>query len=121
MELYDDPVDASVHRTCHFRSLEFSHCSLTDRGLTLILHSFLNQDRTLESIDISANLARVSPTAFQGQIGRFSYIRKLNLSRMHRTSGPEPLVALETLLAWRLEELQLNETIVSHLIRHASL
>lgn len=78
--------------------------------LTLILNAMLSQDRTLESIDISRNLARVSPSAFQGQIGHFSYIRKLNLSRLHRTSGPEPLVAPETLLTWRLEYLELSET-----------
>ena len=102
-----------VHRTCHLRALEFSRCGLTDRSLTLILNAMLSQDRTLESIDISGNLARLSPAAFQGQIGHFSYIRKLNLSRVHRTSGHEPLVAPETLLAWRLEQLQLSETVLN--------
>jgi hypothetical protein len=75
-----------------------------------------SQESTLESIDISANLARLSPSSFQGQIGHFGFIRKLNLSRVHRTSGPEPLVAPETILAWRLEELQLSETAVSALV-----
>ncbi|KAI9802866.1 MAG: hypothetical protein M1833_001465 [Piccolia ochrophora] len=73
----------------------------------------LSQDSTLQSIDISGNLARLSPSTFQGQIGHFGFIRKLNLSRVHRTSGPEPLVAPETMLAWRLEELHLSETQVN--------
>ncbi len=76
----------------------------------------VSQDNTLESIDISGNLARLSPATFQSQIGHFGYIRKLNLSRVHRTSGPEPLVAPETILTWRLEELHLSETPVSTLI-----
>ena len=107
------PVDAAVERACHLRALEISQCGLTDRSLQLILNAMLSQDSTLESIDISGNLARLSPSTFQGQIGHFNFIRKLNLSRVHRTSGPEPLVAPETLLHWRLEELDLSETAVS--------
>ena len=73
----------------------------------------LSQDSTLESVDISGNLARLSPSIFQGHIGHFKHIRKLNLSRVHRTSGPEPLVAPETLMTWRLRELDLSETSVN--------
>lgn len=114
VRLTQHAVDAAVQRVCHFRALELSQCGLTDRSLQLILNAYLSQDRTLESIDISRNLARLSPSAFQGQIGHFSYIRKLNLSRVHRTSGQEPLVAPETLLTWRLEQLELSETAVSN-------
>ena len=103
-------MDAAVERSCHLRALEISRCGLTDRSLQLILNAMLSQDSTLQSIDISGNLARLSPSTFQGQIGHFGFIRKLNLSRVHRTSGPEPLVAPETMLAWRLEELHLSET-----------
>ncbi|KAI9847833.1 MAG: hypothetical protein M1837_001726 [Sclerophora amabilis] len=106
-------VDAAAERASHLRALEISRCGLTDRSLQLILNAMLSQDSTLESIDISGNLARLSPSTFQGQIGHFGFIRKLNLSRVHRTSGPEPLVAPETLLNWRLEELQLSETAVN--------
>ncbi|KAI9808650.1 MAG: hypothetical protein M1825_003801 [Sarcosagium campestre] len=106
-------VDAAVERACHLRALEISRCGLTDRSLQLILNAMLSQDSTLQSIDISGNLARLSPSTFQGQIGHFGFIRKLNLSRVHRTSGPEPLVAPETMLTWRLEELHLSETPVN--------
>ncbi|KAI9718897.1 MAG: hypothetical protein M1812_003781 [Candelaria pacifica] len=106
-------VDAGVEKTSHLRALEISRCGLTDRSMQLILNSMLSQDNTLESIDISGNLARLSPATFQGQIGHFAYIRKINLSRVHRTSGPEPLIAPETLLTWRLEELNLSETIIN--------
>ncbi|KAI9893541.1 MAG: hypothetical protein M1814_006337 [Vezdaea aestivalis] len=103
-------VDAAVERSCHFRALEISSCSLTDRSLQLILNAMLSQDATLESIDLSNNLARLSPATFQSQIGHFGLIRKLNLSRVQRTRGPEPLVAPETLLTWRLEELHFSQT-----------
>ncbi|KAI9759137.1 MAG: hypothetical protein M1835_000452 [Candelina submexicana] len=106
-------VDAGVERMSHLRALEISRCGLTDRSMQLILNAMLSQDNTLESIDISGNLARLSPATFQGQIGHFAYIRKINLSRVHRTSGPEPLIAPETLLTWRLEELNLSETIIN--------
>ena len=106
-------VDAAVQRCCHLRALEISRCGLMDRSLQMILNSMLYQDNTLEAIDISGNLARLSPSTFQGQIGHFAYIRRLNLSRVQRTSGPEPLVTTETILTWRLEELDLSETSVS--------
>ncbi|KAH0566408.1 hypothetical protein GP486_000191 [Trichoglossum hirsutum] len=106
-------VDAAVEKSCHFRALEVSRCGLTDRSLQLILNAMLSQENTLESIDISGNLARLSPLSFQGQIGHFGFIRKLNLSRVHRTSGPEPLVAPETMLSWRLTELDMSETPVN--------
>ncbi|KAI9793359.1 MAG: hypothetical protein M1816_000251 [Peltula sp. TS41687] len=106
-------VDAAVERACHLRALEISRCGLTDRSLQLILNAMLSQDNTLESIDISGNLARLSPSTFQSQIGHFGFIRKLNLSRVHRNSGPEPLVAPETILTWRLEQLDLSETAVN--------
>jgi hypothetical protein len=107
-------VDAAVEKASNFRALEVSRCGLTDRSLQLILNAMLSQENTLESIDISGNLARLSPLSFQGQIGHFGFIRKLNLSRVHRTSGPEPLVAPETMLSWRLTELDLSETSVSY-------
>ncbi|KAI9786892.1 MAG: hypothetical protein M1839_005123 [Geoglossum umbratile] len=106
-------VDAAVEKASNFRALEVSRCGLTDRSLQLILNAMLSQENTLESIDISGNLARLSPLSFQGQIGHFGFIRKLNLSRVHRTSGPEPLVAPETMLSWRLTELDLSETPVN--------
>ncbi|KAI9677655.1 MAG: hypothetical protein M1817_006610 [Caeruleum heppii] len=106
-------VDAAVERACHLRALEISRCGLSDRSLQLILNAMLSQDSTLESIDISGNDARLTPSTFQGQIGHFGFIRKLNLSRVQKTQEPEPLVAPETLVTWRLEELHMSETTVN--------
>lgn len=103
-------IAAAVEKSCHLRALEVSRCGLTDRTMYLILQALEAQENTLEAIDISGNLARLDPSSFQSQIGRFGFIRKINLSRVHRTSGPEPLVAPETLMTWRLEELFLSET-----------
>ena len=106
-------IAAAVERSCHLRALEVSRCGLTDRTMYLILQAMEAQENTLEAIDISGNLARLDPSSFQNQIGRFGFIRKINLSRVHRTSGPEPLIATETLMTWRLEELFLSETPVN--------
>ncbi|KAI9878748.1 MAG: hypothetical protein M1830_010654 [Pleopsidium flavum] len=103
-------IAAAVEKSCHFRALEVSRCGLTDRTMYLILQALEAQENTLEAIDISGNLARLDPSSFQNQIGQFGFIRKINLSRVHRTSGPEPLIAPETLMTWKLEELFLSET-----------
>ena len=101
---------AAIEKSCHFRALDIGHCGLKDRSMHIILHGMLCQEDTLESIDISDNFARLNPTDLQGYIDRFRYIRKINFSRVNRTSGPEPFIAPRTLLAWRLEELQLSGT-----------
>jgi len=103
-------VGAASDKACHFRAIELSRCSLTDRTLSLILDSLRAQDNTLEALDISGNHARLAPAVFDGQISVFGFIRKLNLSFASRTSGAEPLFNAETLLTWRLEELRLTGT-----------
>ncbi|PVI07577.1 leucine rich repeat protein-like protein [Periconia macrospinosa] len=103
-------VAAAVERSCHLRALELSGCGLTDRTLALILDSLRPQENTLEAIDISSNPFRLSPSVFDSQIGVFGYLTKLNLSNLARTSGPEPLISLETFQVWRLQELILSGT-----------
>lgn len=103
-------VGAAVDKACHFRAIELSRCSLTDRTLSLVLDALRAQENTLESLDISGNNARISPAIFDSQINVFGFIRKLNLSYTSRTSGPEPLLSAETLLSWRLDELKLTGT-----------
>ena len=106
-------VGAAVDRSCHFRALELSRCGLNDRTLGLILDALRAQDNTLEALDISGNLARLSPAVFDNQISVFGFIRQLNLSHLSRTSGPESLLTEETLSTWRLEELRLSGTNVN--------
>lgn len=103
-------VAAAVERNCHLRALELSGCGLTDRTLSLILDSLRPQETTLEALDISCNPVRLLPTTFDSQIGVFGYLTKLNLSRLARSSGLEPLISLETFQAWRLQELVLSGT-----------
>ncbi|KAF2474105.1 leucine rich repeat protein-like protein [Lindgomyces ingoldianus] len=120
-------VAAAVEKACHFRALELSGCGLTDRTLSLILDSLRPQENTMEAIDISSNPVRLSPTTFDSQIGVFGYLTKLNLSHVARTSGPEPLMTIETFQAWKLQELILSgtslnsamvDTIASYLINY---
>lgn len=101
---------AAIEKSCHFRAVDIGHCGLKDRSMHTILQGMLCQEDTLESIDISDNYARLNPKDLQGYIDRFRYIRKINFSRVNRTSGPEPFIAPGTLLAWKLEVLQLSGT-----------
>ncbi|OXV09442.1 hypothetical protein Egran_02795 [Elaphomyces granulatus] len=106
-------VDAASQRTSHLRALEVGNCGLAVHDLDLILSTITAQEATLEAINISGAQGRLSPELFQQQIGFFGQIRKIDLSRVARTSGPEPLIAPETLLNWRLEELSLSRTAVN--------
>ncbi|KAM0719175.1 hypothetical protein Q7P37_005080 [Cladosporium fusiforme] len=103
-------VGAAVEKACHFRAIELNRCGLTDRSLGMILDALRAQDNTLEAIEIAGNTARLNPATFDSQLGVFGFIRKLNLSYVSRTSGSEPLLQPETLLAWRLSELRLSGT-----------
>ncbi|KAF2004527.1 leucine rich repeat protein-like protein [Amniculicola lignicola CBS 123094] len=103
-------VAAAVERACHLRAVEMGGCGLTDRTVSLILDSLRPQENTIEAIDLSSNPVRLSPLTFDSQIGVFGYLTKLNLSHVARTSGPEPLISVETFQAWRLQELILSGT-----------
>ncbi|KAF7507044.1 hypothetical protein GJ744_010972 [Endocarpon pusillum] len=106
-------VDAASQRVCHLRALEIGNCGLSVHDIDVLLSTLAVQESTMEVIDISGVQGRFSPELFQRQIGYFGHIRKLNLTRVQKTAGPEPLVAPETLLTWRLEELQLSQTVVN--------
>ncbi|CAK1365602.1 unnamed protein product [Cercospora beticola] len=103
-------VGAAVDKSCHFRAIELNRCGLNDRSLGLILDALRAQENTLESLEIAGNSARLSPSAFDSQLGMFAFIRKLNLSNVSRTSGSEAFIQAETLLMWRLQELRLTGT-----------
>jgi hypothetical protein len=104
-------VDAASQRVCHLRALEIGNCGLSVHDIDVLLSTLAVQESTMEVIDISGVQGRFSPELFQRQIGYFGHIRKLNLTRVQKTAGPEALVAPETLLTWRLEELQLSQTV----------
>jgi hypothetical protein len=78
-----------------------------------VLSLMERQAATLECINISDNPGRINLERFQVSMSRFARIRRLDLSRITRTSGEEPLIAPEVLLSWRLEELLLNGIPVS--------
>ena len=116
--LADADVDylysAAIDKFCHFRALEIGSCGLGDRSLQTSLHAMSHQEATMESIDISSNPARLDPEFLQTQLGAFSFIRKLNLANLHRTSGSEPLLTGNVLLVWKLEELYLHNTALNN-------
>ncbi|KAI9746591.1 MAG: hypothetical protein M1818_000304 [Claussenomyces sp. TS43310] len=96
------------NKQCRFRSIEVSRCGLSDRGMQLFLNSLERQNATLESINISDNSGRLQLETFPLTLARFSLIRRLDLSRVPTTRGPEPLITPEVMLSWRLEQLILT-------------
>jgi hypothetical protein len=103
-------VAAAVERNCHLRALELSNCGLNDRSLSLVLDALRAQENTLEALNLSSNTFRLSPTIFDSQIGVFGYLTKLDLSHIAISSGSEPLISVETMQGWRLQELILSGT-----------
>ncbi|KAB8416373.1 hypothetical protein FH972_024892 [Carpinus fangiana] len=101
-------VSIAAEKNTHFRAIEASGCGLTDRGATLLLDVFRAHDNTLEAVDISNNPVRLVPNILANQLQVFGYIRKLDLSNLAITTGSEPLLSLETLFSWRLEDLRLK-------------
>jgi hypothetical protein len=106
-------VDAASERACHFRALEIGDSGLSVHDIDLLLSTLSAHESTMEVINISGAQGRFSPELFQRQIAYFPHIRQLNLTRVQRTSGPEPLVPPETLLTWRLETLYLSHTVMN--------
>ena len=107
-------VPACNREAAKLRAIECSHSGLDDRGIMQVLTTMERQAETLECINISDNPGRLNLERFQVSISRFKRLRKLDLSRISRTSGEEPLIEAGVLLSWRLEELLLNGIPVSY-------
>lgn len=114
IDLADMDIDylfsAAIDKSCHFRGLEIGYCGLADRSMQTVLQSISHQAPTMESIDISGNLARQEPKALQDSLSDLEFMRKLNLSNITKTSGPEALLSAQTLCGWKLSELRLSRT-----------
>lgn len=106
----DHLVDAASERKCHLRALEIGDCGLAVHDIDVLLSTLAVHEGTLEVINIAGAQGRFSPELFQRQIGYFAHIRRLNLTRVQKTAGTEPLILPETLLTWRLESLLLSQT-----------
>ncbi|KAL8740652.1 MAG: hypothetical protein Q9190_006674 [Brigantiaea leucoxantha] len=110
--LSDADVDylyaAAIEKSSHFRAIEVGYCGLTDRSIGAILQALAYQGETLESINISGNMARLQPGTLSECFAALSHVRNLSVSNMYRTSGPEPWISSEILLRWRLESLDLS-------------
>lgn len=103
-------VDAASQRGSHFRALEVGNCGLSVHDLDLLLSTTVAQVLTLQAINISGVQGRLKPDMLQQYLGYFDQIKKLDLSRISRTSGPESLISAQNLFIWRLEELSLSQT-----------
>ncbi|PWW80354.1 RNI-like protein [Tuber magnatum] len=103
-------VDAAASRLAHFRGFELARCGLTERMMTLFLNALATHENTLESLNLCGNPGRIHAPSLNNSMSYFPFLRKLSLSRLLRTSGEDPLLTAETLLRWRLEDLDLSET-----------
>lgn len=112
LSLADADIDflyaAGIKPSSHFRAIELRGCGLMDRSMDTVLRAISHQGSTLESLNLSGNLSRIVPQSFEEHIQKFNYIRKIDLSNMSRSSGPEPLIPANILLRWKLEELNLS-------------
>ncbi|RMZ80520.1 hypothetical protein DV737_g2925, partial [Chaetothyriales sp. CBS 132003] len=108
-------VDAASERRCHLRALELGQCGLSVHDIDVLLSAAAAQENTMEVVDISGVQGRFSPELFQRQIGAFTHIRRLNLTRVQKTAGPEPLVPPEVLMTWRLESFHISQTTLNEL------
>lgn len=103
-------VDAASQRGSHLRALEVGHCGLSTHDLDLVLSTTVAQGATLEALNIAGVQGRLDPQLLRQYLGHFTHIRTLDMSRIARLSGTEPLLSAETLFHWRLEELALSRT-----------
>ncbi|KAI9719020.1 MAG: hypothetical protein M1828_006396 [Chrysothrix sp. TS-e1954] len=101
-------VSIAADRSAHFRAIEASHCGLTDRGMALLLDVFRAHENTLEALDLSNNTLRLVPSTLSSQLSTFGYIRRLDLSNLAVTSSADPILPLEIISEWRLEDLRLR-------------
>ncbi|EAW08650.1 uncharacterized protein ACLA_095830 [Aspergillus clavatus NRRL 1] len=106
-------VDAASQKGSNMRALELGHCGLSVHDIDLLLSTIIAQAPTLETLNISGVQGRLSPDLLQQYLGYFGKLKKLDLSRVSRTSGPQPLISAETLVKWQLEELSLSRTSVN--------
>lgn len=104
---------AAIEKSSHFRAIELSNCGLADRSFQAVFQALSYQGTTLECINFSGNVARLEPLNMREYLNEFSYIRTVDFSNTNRTSGPEPLFELPTMLGWKLEALDLSRTSIN--------
>lgn len=101
-------IQIIAEKACHLRAVELGDCGLNDRSISLILDALQVHENTLECIDLSNNGFRLNQESLHYQISGFDLIRKLNFSHVALSSSPQPLIAIDILLKWRLEEIVLT-------------
>ena len=104
---------AAINKSSHFRALEVGNCALVDRSMQTVLQVISHQGPTMESIDLSGNLARQEPRALEDNLAGLEFIRKINLSNVNRISGSEALLSSDVLCSWKLSELRLSGTSIN--------
>lgn len=106
-------VPALDHTDARIRAIECQHSGLNDRELMQLLKHMEKQGNSIEYINLANNPGRIHLGGFHISMSRFTRIRRLNLYRMTRTEGEEPLFLPEVMLSWKLEELILTGIPVS--------
>ncbi|TLD33118.1 hypothetical protein PspLS_00428 [Pyricularia sp. CBS 133598] len=72
--------DSGLPFAAELKALEVSRCSLSSHDLTAIVEALTVQSRSLELLDISQNLGRISPGTISKFIDSMADLRSLNIS-----------------------------------------
>ncbi|KAF2404483.1 RNI-like protein [Trichodelitschia bisporula] len=108
-------INFAATRRTHLKALEVAGCHLNDSNLNKFLAALASQENTLEALNISRNgSAFFTPSATIGpKFSSFRNLASVNLSYLSVEPAPAPLISLEVLLNWRLNELILSHTTVN--------
>lgn len=90
------------------RAIETAHCGLNDRSIMVMITSLARQNASIECVNLSDNPGRIQLEQFQAFLGRFTRLRKLNLSKTLWTKGETSMFLPEVIRLWQLQELILN-------------
>lgn len=113
-------ADLLGDRSSHIRAIELNDCGLTLDHTRLLFDKLATHDNTLEAIEFASNILQLHPNVLTPQLQPLNLVRKLNLTNATLISSGEPLLTLEVLSSWRLEEfklrgIQLDEVTIQHL------
>jgi len=104
--------DILSEKSSHLRGLELNGARIGEELVDKLLGSVAAQESTLEVLDIAKNKARLVPATISRQLAPLYLLRKLDLSVATMVSDGSPLLPLNVLSTWRLEELRLGHMVL---------
>lgn len=97
----------------NLRAVEIARCGFDETELGTFLAALRHQAGSVECINIANNIGRLAPGKIGELLQVFTRIRILNLCRAATSVGTDPVIDLEVLITWKLEQILLNGVAVS--------